>query len=236
LRQEIESMWWTVMLLMAGAYEDGLRLLATGRLTEARKELARAVESSPRHADAWKALGVVAGQMGDLADAEEAFRKACEIAPQLEDACYYHARSLYTLNRFVPAIATLERLRAMEPRRGRLLTALGQAYEANGEGKKAEESFRQAIAQKDAPLESRLHYGMFLFRAGRVDEAEGVMRAALELAPGNGRVLGELGRILLQQGNAMAAIPYLERAASQLEWAAQLLEKAKRRAAAKVQP
>lgn len=228
-------MWMIWMLLLAGEYENGLKLLAMGRFIEARAAFEKAVQIAPRHAEAWKALGVAAGQMGDVADAEEAFRKSCEIAPRLEDACYYHARSLYTLNRFVPAIAAFEKLRASEARRGRLLTALGQAYEANGESDKAEASFRLALNQNDAALEARLQYGVFLYRAGRLEEAAKMMRTARELAPGNVRVAGELGRILLQQGEVAAAIPLLEAAAGQLDWAAPLLDKARRRAAAMAQ-
>lgn len=230
------AMWWMMALVAAGLYEDGLRLIAQGRWVEARQVLQRAVEGEPRQARAWKALGVAAGQTGDIVGAEEAFQKGCEIEPRLEDVCYYHARSLYTLNRFEGAIRAFEGLRKTEARKGRLLTALGQAYEANGQAGQAEEAFQQALQQGDYPGEARLRYGVFLFRAGRLDEAEKLVREAVKRSEGSPEAEAELGRILYQQGKLSEAIAWLERGAAQFEWAQLLRDKAKRRLEAKEQP
>jgi len=229
-------MWPALLILTAGLYEDGLKLLTAGRWPEARLVLAKAVEAEPRNALAWKALGVAAGQSGDVVEAEEAFRRGCEIEPRLEDICYFHARSLYTLNRFVSAIEVLEGLRGKEPRPGRLLTALGQAYEANGQAVKAEAAFQQGLGQRDHRSEALLRYGIYLFRAGRMEEAETRVREALAQTPSYVEAEAELGRILYQRGEIRLAIPMLEQGSTKFEWAAQLLEKAKRREAILSQP
>ncbi len=229
-------MWWAFVFLAAGPYEEGLKLLAAGRWQEARGQLEKVVAAEPGNALAWKALGVAAGQGGDVAEAEEAFGKGCKLGPGLEDVCYYHARSLYTLNRFGPAIQVLEGLRKRESRQGRLLTALGQAYEANGESGKAERAFEEAVRQADHRGEALLRYGVFLFRAGRLEEAEKRVRQAIEAAPANVEAQAELGRVLYQRGELQEAIVVLEKSAGGFEWAQRLLEKARRREAAREEP
>lgn len=229
-------MWWAYLVLAAGPYEEGLKLLAAGRWQEARGQLEMAVAAEPGNGLAWKALGVAAGQGGDVAEAEEAFRRGCEIEPRLEDVCYYHARSLYTLNRFGPAIQALEGLRKREAKQGRLLTALGQAYEANGESGKAEAAFQAAVRQADYRGEALLRYGVFLFRAGRLEEAEKRVREAVAAAPTRQEAQAELGRVLYQRGELREAIVVLEKCAGGIEWAQRLLEKARRREAARGAP
>jgi protein O-GlcNAc transferase len=216
----------------AGVFEDGIRLSQEGRWAEARAKFALAVSAEPRNALAWKALGVAAGKAGDPSEAEEALGKACRLQPNLEDACYYHARALYTLNRFEAAIAALRHVLTLDPRQGRAFVAIGQAYEALGRESDAEKAFHEALQRDDAADEARLRYGKFLYRSGRMPDAIRVLSEAVAKRESFGEALAELGRVYYQTGRLGEAIPLLERARAlrpDLDWVPVVLERARRR-------
>lgn len=217
-----------MLLVAAGLFEDGVRLSGEGRWAEARVKFAEVVRFEPKNALAWKALGVSAGKVGDPVEAEEALRQGCLLDPKLEDVCYYHARSLYTLNRFEAALEALKK----GERRGRSLVAMGQALEALGREAEAEAAFREALRKPDALDEARLRMGVFLFRAGRMEEAERVLLQAVNGRPDFGEAMGELGRIYYQTGRMQQAIEILGKATllrQDLAWIQLLLERARRR-------
>lgn len=216
------------LLVAAGLLEDGVRLSGEGKWAEARVKFAAAVRLEPGNALAWKALGVSAGKLGDTVEAEEALRRGCEIDPKLEDVCYYHARSLYTLNRFEAALSVLKKIE----RRGRALVAMGQALEALGREAEAEAAFREALRKPDALDEARLRMGVFFYRAGRLAEAEAILAEAVQARANFGEAMGELGRVYYQTGRIPEAVKFFEKAAAarpDLEWIPLLLERARRR-------
>jgi len=224
-------LFWLI-LVAAGVLEDGVRLSNQGQWAEAREKFAEAVRQQPRNAMAWKALGVAAGKVGLAADSEEAFRRSCELDRKLADACYYHARSLYVLNRFEEALAALKVVAAADPKQGRRLVATGQALEALGREREAEAAFVEALKKDDALDEARLRMGVFLFRAGRLADAERMLVEAVKKRDGFGEAMGELGRVYYQQGQLKLAVGTLEKASAlrpDLEWIPLLLERARRR-------
>src|SRR5216683_1646888 len=86
--------------LRAQSIEDAIRAMDGRRFEEAVKLLEAVVRQSPKDARAWKLLGVAATSRGDLEGASIALRKACELTPDDEEACYFLARNLHLLGRF----------------------------------------------------------------------------------------------------------------------------------------
>ena len=214
-----------LVLLQAGggadvSYQTGVDLIRAGRLAEAVHHLRKAVEQSPKNAQAWKALGVAYAAQSDFALAADPFRTACELDPRLEDACYYYGRNAYALNRFELSLEALRRALRTDRRPARVHVGLGQALEALGRAPEAEREFRKAIDLNDrAPREQRIraeedprvHYGIFLFRQGRLDDALKVQTAAVEQHPGAPKPMFELARVHVQLGNLDKAVPLLEK-------------------------
>ena len=197
---------------LSDAYADGVRLIEEGKLQQAVARLQLAVKQSPAKAQPWKALGVAYAMAGDYAAAELPFEMACGLDKKLPDACYFWARALYALNKFEPAIRELNKLE--EPQTGRIFTALGQAEEALGNSREAEKAFQKALAAKDSAGESRLHYGIFLFRSGRISESGDMLEASLKLLNRSPEAAAELGRVRYQQGNLAEAERLLRTALS----------------------
>ena len=105
--------------------------------------LNRAVESHPKDARAWKALGVAYAAQGMFELAEHPFGQACKLDPKLDDACYFYGRALYTLNRFQPSLEVLESALRNNGKDWKVRLGVAQALEALGEAGRAEAEFRR---------------------------------------------------------------------------------------------
>jgi len=199
-------------------------VLFCGRMLLLMALLAAQAPSRPATAEEWKKLGVQFASRAEHELAEEPFREACRLAPADLDACYFHGRNLYALNRFEPALKVLED-QLQRHSDGRVLLASAQTLEALGRAAESEGRFRQAIRSTLKPLrpldDPRLHYGVFLIRQGRAQEAVG----ELERAQPSARALAERGRALSQLERLGDAASALEKAVAldPRHWTAHLL-------------
>jgi len=209
----------------------GLLHFRAGRPAAARPYLDRAVKLSPTSAPAWKVLGLVTAAGGNLQEALTPFRKACQLAPRDEEACYYFARNLYALHRYDLACEPFaQALRAApEGMRSKVDRAAALNLEALGRSAEAERHFREAVRlhRDDGRPDEDPHidYGAFLFRQGRTAEALRTLEKAAAALASSSRANTELGRVLLELGRPDAAAVQLERAIG-LErgnWTARLL-------------
>jgi Flp pilus assembly protein TadD len=193
-----------------GDYEQGLALFQKGDPAGAVPFLARAAEAHPRDAQKWKALGVAYAAQKEYALAEPPFRRSCELDPKLEDACYFHARALYALDRFDASLHALEHADAAK---WKVRLAMAQALEAMGNPDRAGKEFREAVTLcHGADPGPGVAYGLFLVRQGRAGEAIAALEDVLQRYPSSAETHTYLGRALLEGGKAGEAIPHLERA------------------------
>ena len=162
---------------------------------------------------------------GRLEAATESFREACRLDESDHDACYYLSRALYASGRYTDAVEPFAKaLRAVRKEdRWRVFRGMGRNHEALAEAPEAERCFREAMRLsrgKAGPDEDPgIDYGMFLFRAGRTEEALKPLGDAVRAHPASSRARAELGRVLMQADR-------LEDAARQLEKAIELDPKA----------
>jgi Flp pilus assembly protein TadD len=244
LAVEEELMWLALALLYAGtaadSYQQGAAAIQRGAAAEAIKPLSRAVQLEPKNALYRKALGVAYAAQELYREAEEQFGEACRLDRGLPDVCYYHARALYALNRFEPAIEILGKLQA---KKAREFAALAQAEEASGRIEDAERDYKKACQSAGAspagtPEPPCLLYGVFLFRQGRMTDALQQLQLVANDHPKHPRVQFELGRVLYQAGELQAAVKHLSTAVTlgYGEGAALLLDKARRRLNATAPP
>jgi Flp pilus assembly protein TadD len=202
-------MTWLAALLLAASpdelYRRGVDSFQKGDFTHAAEALSEAARLAPRNAQIWKVLGVVYASSGDYERALEPFERACSLEPSLPDACYYHGRNLYALNRFAPALPALEKALAGDRNSPKIHLGLAQAHEALGQAEAAEKSFRTAIqgheklplsARGNPEFDPRVHYALFLFRQGKPADALAPAQAAASDAPNSAKARYELGRIL----------------------------------------
>jgi len=184
--------------------------------------------AKPNSAEDWRRIGLAAMSSGDLKGAAPALRKACELEKAPGDSCYYYARNLHAQGDFEAAHKAFASALAMAPREltGRIYRAVGLNHIALGNNEDAERDLRKAIAlgQMDQQ-DTRVDLGSFLFRQGRLAEAQKLLEEAVSAQPDSGRANLEFGRVLLHLDKLPAAIKRLE-TASRLhpaDWNAHLL-------------
>jgi len=194
----------------ATLYDQAVALLDNGNAPAAIPLLDRAAKEQPKDARIWKALGVAHASLQAYSAAEPAFAEACRLAPNLPDACYYHGRALYALNRFPESLAALQKAPAAQCT---VQLAKGQAHEGNGSAKEAEAAFRQALrtcGERVSDVPAAL--ALFLIRQGRAAEAAPLLESAVTRFPNAAPVRIHLGRLLIDRNSAAEALPHLETA------------------------
>ena len=191
-------------------YDQGVALFQKGEFAAAAPYLTRAANARPQDAQVWKALGVTYAAMSQYREAEGPFARACALDSKLEDACYYHARALYALDRFEDSLRALE----AAPRTWKVRLAAGQAMEALSRPE-AESEIRAALSlAKNTDPRPGVALGLFLLRHGRVEEARMPLESVIARFPMSAEAHLYLGRARLELGDVMGAIPELERAVS----------------------
>lgn len=212
-------------------YALGTFYFQAGRPDRAAPSFEHATKLAPSRALFWKALGAAYIAQSQFRLAEAPLRKACDLDPGLEAACYYLGRTLYAANQFEPALGAFEKALKFGPPGSRWLVqrGFGLALEALGRAAEAEKSFRIAIESSPARFrpdeDPRVDYAVFLIRQGRLNEAVQPLEDHVKRFPASSRGQFELGRVLSQTGELEAAAAHLEKAveADLQYWAAHLL-------------
>src|SRR5712691_4838468 len=114
---------------------------------------------------------------------------------------------------YAQAIAPLRRAIELQPDAVMAHYEMGIALFETGEWKTAAGHFEIVASKLPKFADARFSLGSVYARIDRVDEAVVELKAALELEPRHYRANLLLGRILALQGQAVAGLPYLQRAA-----------------------
>lgn len=169
--------------------------------------------SAAQSQDAARERGLALISQGKLREASAVLRQACEQETPPGDSCYFWARNLQTLSAYAEARPAFERaLRHAPPALlPRVHRAAGLNEMALGNDTEAERHLRRAVARASGGSEDpRVDLGAFLFRQGRLKEAEPLLEAAAAAPAAPVRALLEYGRLLLQTGRPERAVSYLE--------------------------
>ncbi len=204
----------------------------------ARVSLAYALSRAGRHAEAEKALeGPLAARPGEVrlvtmrayvldrsgrsGEAIELLRRtvadrermgSSEDLPDLYDAL---AETMVRAGRAAEAVEALRVAASARPREVRILYALGTALERAGQGDAALAQMKALLAL-DPDHADALNFVGYAYaeRGVRLDEAEKLVRHALEIRPLSGYILDSLGWVHFRRGEYGRAIEILEKADS----------------------
>jgi tetratricopeptide (TPR) repeat protein len=149
-----KAIGFSLALVALATPQETPRLLQEGRNAFGEKDWARAerifqeaVRALPNRVWPYKWLGMTYAAQEKYELAEQPFRRACEIDPKEPDACYYWARTLYSLSRFTAALRAYDK--DAKPLRGKTLLGMALALEALDRDSEAEDLYRQAIRAGD---------------------------------------------------------------------------------------
>jgi Tfp pilus assembly protein PilF len=159
--------------------QRGINALNDGQLPTARSLFEIAVQKNPQDAEATYYLGLANEKMGDKAAAENFYKAALKLKPDLENAAVNLSAMYADAKRFDEAIKVCKAALDKRPDSAPLHFNLGVALAETKDETGATVEFEAAI--KGGPDEAmyRYTYGHWLGAWGKPDKAAPVLRAAL---------------------------------------------------------
>jgi tetratricopeptide (TPR) repeat protein len=157
-----------------------------GRLDEAARHFASALEINPRFAQARHNMGMMLVQRGKLDEAIDEFSKAVEIDPRFADAYNKLGAALASKGRLDEAAANFSKALEVDPAYAPAHANLGSLQEQQGKIDEAIASYSNALKfMADNTMSAQTHFrlGKLLARTGKRSEAIEHYRESLTLKP-----------------------------------------------------
>lgn len=139
---------------------------------------------------------------GELAEAVPLLESFLAADPDDIDTLYNLGMAQSDLGRFDDAVRHLSRLVKLKPDHVNGVVALGVAYQRSGASEKAIEVLERAIHLDAKNGYAQRNLGALLMKLGRIDEAEGHLRAAYQIMPQDQASAYGLAQCLGKSGNA----------------------------------
>lgn len=183
----------------------GIRAFQAGRPEEALACFLQLASQDPGSLAAFNALGNVHLHLGQMAEAEAAYRQALRLQPECAEVHYNLAGILKSQDRFDEAEAHgLQALRA-KPGWGDAHNQLGLILLARRRWPEAEACFRRALELGTSPAEAWNNLGVALLEQSRLDEAAQAYHQATLASPSHLDAWINLGSVLHELGQETAA-------------------------------
>jgi predicted O-linked N-acetylglucosamine transferase (SPINDLY family) len=190
----------------AALLQRGLHMHQAGKLVEARKLYALALERAPDNFDALHLAGVAAYQAGDLATAHALIDEALARNPHHPHAHSNRGSVLRDLGQLDAALSAYDRALELRPdlaefhyNRANALADLDRLDEALA-------SFDRALGLRPDYAEAHCNRGGLLWKHGRPEAALAAYEQAIEISPQHAEALGGKGVVLLQLKRFEAAL------------------------------
>ncbi|WP_329867542.1 type IV pilus biogenesis/stability protein PilW [Stenotrophomonas hibiscicola] len=152
-------------------------------------------------------------QVGNLDAAERKAREALKLAPDSPDALLLLAGIDERRGRSQQAGESFRRAAEQAPQRGDILNNYGAWLCQQGRPAESLAWFDRALQAPGyaTPAESQANAGSCALDAGQLERAEGDLRAALSVLPGNPVALEAMAQLSFRQGRFMEARAFAER-------------------------
>jgi tetratricopeptide (TPR) repeat protein len=160
-------------------------LVGQGRLEEAGPLASQLKQDYPDVS--WLVEGRQQTAKGNSTAAEQAFRKAIELAPDSIDAHFDLGTLLFKQGNYGAAAESFRRVTQLEPEYGPAYLALGRCCSKQGDQVGAIRAFRAALQYMPHDADTHRDLGDLLAQHGQVAEARVHLERALQLQPGDAR-------------------------------------------------
>ncbi|WP_197467170.1 tetratricopeptide repeat protein [Collimonas arenae] len=177
----------------------GIIALQKGNLTEAEMLIRKALACREEAAFIGN-LGSLLFEAGRQAEAESAFRRALELAPNFIEAHNNLGNLLNQAGRFNEAEDSLRRALALNPDYMEAIYNLGNFFHATARIAEAEAAFRRVLELQPDFAKAHNNLGNLFLQTGRFAEAEGSLRLALLHHPDFVEAHCNLGILLQETG------------------------------------
>jgi tetratricopeptide (TPR) repeat protein len=195
------------------SYLLGIALSGTGKSVEAVERLKHVDESSRFFLRAGIQIAMLHHELGELDAAIEHIRHVKGKHPENQDlymllAMFYEEKEAYE-----NAAKTLKDGLELNPEHIQMIFRLGIVYDQMGERKKSIKQLKKVLSLEPAHVNALNYLGYTYADMNiRLDEAEKLIRTALEHKPDDGYITDSLGWVYFRRGDYPQAAAYLERA------------------------
>ena len=193
-------------------HKQGLALLRSRHLTEAREVFTRICGLSPEDADAWHKLANIHGMLGDIHEAGTCCRKVIALRPDHSEAHTILGNVLLHQGSPEEAISHYQIALRIDPGNAVAHNNLGNALKSTGRLDEAFKSYQHAIAVNPKYALAHFNIGVALKEAGRLQEAGDSFRRAIALNTNYAEAYNNLGIVLKQLGCLEEARTAIQRA------------------------
>jgi TolB-like protein/class 3 adenylate cyclase/tetratricopeptide (TPR) repeat protein len=169
----------------------GTLALAKGDAVEAEASYRRAIALAPNSPDALIGLADALAAGGKTADAESTFQRAIATQASYAAAHLQYGNFLFSQGRAAEAVPEYESATILTPDNPSAFSNLGGAYLLMGNFEKAADAFAHSLALQPRRA-SYANTGIVHYYLGRYDEAAEMFRKAIEFAPADHRLWGNL--------------------------------------------
>ena len=195
------------------AFRTAIDLHRKGRLDEAARHYAMALQHHPSHFDALNNLGTIRAQRADTADeAVSLFRRAIQINPRVADSHNNLANVLRLLHQYQQAAESYRAALAIRPDFADAHNGLGVCAEMLGQHEAAIAHYRQSLAIQPRRGDVLNNLGNALINVLQPAAAAAALEQAIDAQPGLASAHNNLGRALKDLGRLEAARAAIERA------------------------
>ena len=181
------------------------------KLPEALSYYQRICDIDAKDASSWWMLGNVNGWLGNMAEAEDSFRKALALQPDYADAHCSLGNALYSQGKAEQAVECYNTALRLNPDHSEARMNLGTALHFLGRSHEAEESYRSSINQRPTAM-TYYNLANTQFRQGKVDEAIENYEEALVMQPTLYPARNNLGNVMLYLGRFEDAMSHYREA------------------------
>ena len=147
---------------------------------------------------------------GQLADAEQTYRKALSLVPKYDPALHQLGVLAYQVGNLPVALTLIGRAIEYAPQHAHYWANKALVHAAQGAYREAVDCCRQALRLKPDFVEVYNNLGVMLTNGGWPKEAEKSLRKALAMRPNDFEARANLGNLLLLQGRYKEAWPEFE--------------------------
>ena len=184
----------------------------TGRFSELIGQAEQLISEYPSSFLLWNILAVGRKALGQLAEAEQGFRRATELNPSYAGAYSNMGVTLQEQGKLDQAITAYHRALEINPANAEAYNNMGNALQEQGKLDEAITAYHRALEIKPANAEAHNNLGNALQEQGKLAEAITAYHRALEINPAYAEAHYNMGNALQEQGKLEEAITAYHRA------------------------
>ena len=191
-------------------------LVESKQSQQADRVLGAYLAKTSRDPNTWRLAGRVYVAQGKIDQAQKAFRKAVDLAPDLALAHYELGQVQLLQNKLPAAVSAFQTALKKDETNSAIHTALGMVLARRGQVDAANGHYKRAFQLNPRDVVAANNLAANLSDQQELDDALGFARDALELAPSNPAIKDTLGWIYYKQGRFDRAYAYLAEASAAL--------------------